>query len=149
MGRTRRNRADEELRAEYEKAAREALRNQTMEDIMEATPQATQRKITLASLDLVHAQRPDFQVFNELMILYRLPNIEEKQRVVPDNMVVLHRKDLAPPLEFRRARIVLGAVLGHGVRLPIEPTKGPNRQLRQVPTRVEGAVLSHHLPRTR
>ena len=100
MGRTRRNRADEELRAEYEKAAKDALRNQTMEDIMEATPQATQRKITLASLDLVHAHRPDFQVFNELMVQYLLPNSEEKQRVVPDNMVVLHDKDLGPLLSF-------------------------------------------------
>ena len=100
MGRTRRNRADEELRAEYEKAAKDAQRNQTMEDIMEATPQATQRKITLASLDLVHAHRPDFQVFNELMVQYLLPNSEEKQRVVPDNMVVLHSKDLGPLLSF-------------------------------------------------
>ena len=100
MGRTRRNRADETLRAEYEEAAREALRNQTMEDIMEATPQATQRKITLASLDLVHAQRPDFQVFNELGVDYPHPDTRKMQRVVPDNMVVLHSKDLGPLAMF-------------------------------------------------
>ena len=101
MGRTRRNRADEKLRAEYEKAAKDALRNQTMEDIMEATPQATQRKITLASLDLVHAHRPDFQVFNELLVQYPHPeDTKKRESVVPDNMVVLHDKDLGPLLSF-------------------------------------------------
>ena len=63
---------------------------------MEATPQATQRKITLASLDLVHARRPDFQVFNELMVQYAEPGSEAIRRVVPDNMVVLHEGDLGP-----------------------------------------------------
>ena len=101
MGRTRRNRADEKLRAEYEEAAKDALRNQTMEDVMEATPQATQRKITLASLDLVHAHRPDFQVFNELLVQYPHPeDTQKRESVVPDNMVVLHSKDLGPLLSF-------------------------------------------------
>jgi hypothetical protein len=55
---------------------------------MEATPQATQRKITLASLDLVHARRPDVQLFNELLIQYPLPK-DRIGQVVPDNMVVV------------------------------------------------------------
>src|ERR1043165_3197651 len=36
------------LEIRYQEAARERIRNQTMEDIMESTPQATQREITLA-----------------------------------------------------------------------------------------------------
>ena len=101
MGRTRPSRADESLYSRYEEAAREALRDQTLEDIMEATPQATQRKITLASLELVHARRPDFQVFNELLVQYPHPtDTQTVQRVVPDNMVVLYGKDLGPLLSF-------------------------------------------------
>ena len=37
---------------------------------MEATPQATRRKITLESFDLLHAHRPDVQLFNELLVQY-------------------------------------------------------------------------------
>ena len=37
---------------------------------MEATPQATQREITLESLALVRAARSDFHLFNELLVQY-------------------------------------------------------------------------------
>ncbi len=74
----------------YEKAAREYLRRLPLEHFMEATPQATQRKITLESLDLVHAQRPDIQVFNELLVQYPLPRRKRPGQVVPDNMIVIH-----------------------------------------------------------
>ena len=47
---------------EFEEAAQAYLRSLPPEHFMEATPQATQRKITLESLDLVHARRPDVQV---------------------------------------------------------------------------------------
>ena len=57
---------------------------------MEATAQATQRKITLESLDLVHARRPDIQVFNELLVQYRQGRGQKIRQVVPDNMVVVH-----------------------------------------------------------
>ena len=56
---------------------------------MEATAQATQRKITLESLDLLHARRPDVQVFNELLVQYPQPRQRRPGQVVPDNMVVL------------------------------------------------------------
>lgn len=56
---------------------------------MEATSQATQRKITLESLDLVHARRPDVQVFNELLIQYPYARQRRPGQVVPDNMVVV------------------------------------------------------------
>jgi hypothetical protein len=52
----------------YEKAAQEYLRSLPLEHFIEATSQATQRKITLESLDLVHARRPEIQVFNELLV---------------------------------------------------------------------------------
>jgi Uma2 family endonuclease len=70
-------------------AARDYLRSLPLEHFMEATPQATQRAITLASLALVHARRPEVQVFNELLIQYRRRGSREILRVVPDNMVVL------------------------------------------------------------
>jgi Uma2 family endonuclease len=100
MGRTRPSGAEGLTRYHYEEAAQLAMRNQSLEDIMEATPQATQRKITLASLDLVRAHRPDFQVFNELLVQYPEPGTKAIQRVVPDNMVVLHDEDLGPLMSF-------------------------------------------------
>ncbi len=74
----------------YESAAREYLRGLPLKHFMETTPQATQREITLESLDLVHAQRPDIQVFNELLVQYPLPRRKRPGQVVPDNMVVVH-----------------------------------------------------------
>ena len=80
-----------ELEQWYENAAQDYLRSLPPEHFMEATGQATQRKITLESLDLVHAARPDVQVFNELLIQYPHPNPKRTRpkQVVPDNMVVL------------------------------------------------------------
>ena len=78
------------LRIEYEKAAEAYLKGLPPEHHMEATPQATQRKITLASLDLVHARRPEVQLFNELLIQYPHGRLRQIRQVVPDNMVVLH-----------------------------------------------------------
>jgi Uma2 family endonuclease len=73
----------------YEEAARVYLRNLPPEHFMEATAQATQRKITLESLDLVQARRPDVHVFNELLVQYPLRGKRKLGQVVPDNMVVL------------------------------------------------------------
>src|SRR3954447_24990390 len=77
------------LRIEYEEAAEAYLRSLPPEHFMEATPQATQRKITLESFDLIHARRPDVQHFNELLIQYPRGK-KRKGQVVPDNMVVVH-----------------------------------------------------------
>jgi hypothetical protein len=73
------------LRIEYEEAAEAYLRSLPPEHFMEAT----QRMITLESLDLVHAARPDFQLFNELLVQYPLKRGKRIGQVVPDNMVVL------------------------------------------------------------
>ncbi len=73
----------------YAEAARKYLESLPLEHFMEATAQATQRKITLESLDLVQARRPDVQVFNELLVQYPLRGRKKPGQIVPDNMVVL------------------------------------------------------------
>lgn len=74
----------------YHEAAQEYLRNLPLEHFMEATPQAHQREITLASLALVHASRPEIQYFNELLVQYPVKGQKKPKQVVPDNMVVVH-----------------------------------------------------------
>jgi Uma2 family endonuclease len=56
---------------------------------METTAQATQREITLESLALVKAQRPEVQYFNELAVGYPRRGQRKPSQVVPDNMVVV------------------------------------------------------------
>jgi Uma2 family endonuclease len=82
------------LEIRYYEAAQDYLRKLPLEHFMEATPQATQRKITLESLDLVQARRPDFQLFNELLVQYPLPRKKRLGQVVPDNMVVIHSEPI-------------------------------------------------------
>ena len=78
------------LEARYHKAALDYLHSLPLEHFMESTPHSTQRKITLESLDLVMAQRPDVHVFNELLVQYPLPRRKKLGQVVPDNMVVIY-----------------------------------------------------------
>src|SRR5438874_4881326 len=73
----------------YEEAAQEYLRSLPLEHFMEATPQATQREITLESMALVKARRSDVHVFNELLVQYPERRSGETRQVVPDNMVVV------------------------------------------------------------
>jgi len=73
----------------YAQAARDYCRSLPLEHFMEATSQATQRKITLESLDLVKSRRPEVWVFNELLIQYERGRGKKLGQVVPDNMVVL------------------------------------------------------------
>jgi Uma2 family endonuclease len=87
------------LRLEYEEAAEAYLRSLPPEHFMEATPQATQREITLESFALVHARRPDVQHFNELLIQYPKGK-KRKGQVVPDNMVVVDREPIKAVLSF-------------------------------------------------
>src|SRR5437879_10718695 len=75
---------------DYNKAAEEYLRSLPPEHFMEATPQATQREITVESLALVKARRPEVQYFNELLVQYPHGRGKRIRQVVPDNMVVLH-----------------------------------------------------------
>jgi len=78
----------------YEAAAQEYLRNLPPEHFMEAIGQSTQREITLESLALVRARRPDFHVFNELLVQYERPGERKPGQVCPDNMVVLSKKPI-------------------------------------------------------
>jgi hypothetical protein len=80
----------------YYEAAQEYLRSLPPEHFMEATPQSTQRKVTLESLDLVCARRPDVHVFNELLVQYPVKGQKRPGQVVPDNMVVVHAGELNP-----------------------------------------------------
>jgi Uma2 family endonuclease len=77
------------LRIEYEEAAEAYLRSLPPEHFMEAAAQGKQREITLESLALVHARRPDVQIFNELLVQYPLRGHSKPRQVVPDNMVVV------------------------------------------------------------
>jgi Uma2 family endonuclease len=74
---------------DYEAEAQAYLRRLTQEHYMEAVPQATQRKITLESLDLLVARRADVHVFNELLVQYPRSGRRKPGQVVPDNMVVI------------------------------------------------------------
>ncbi len=73
--------------AEYALAAQEYLASLPLEHFMEATPQATQREITLASFALLRQARPAVHYFSELLVQYFFKG--NLRRVVPDNMVVV------------------------------------------------------------
>src|SRR6185437_4191163 len=80
------------LKLIYERDARQYLQSLPLEHFMESTGQSTQRKITVASFDVIERSRPDIQCFSELLIQYPRPgeSIEKPARVVPDNMVFVH-----------------------------------------------------------
>lgn len=84
----------------YEAAAQEYLRSLPLEHFMEATPQATQRKITLESLDLLAARRSDVHVFNELLVQYPVPGQRRPGQVCPDNMVVISTEPIEAVSSF-------------------------------------------------
>ena len=81
---------DARLKLIYEMSEQRYLRSLPPEHFMEATPQATQRKITLESFDLIRVSRPDIQCFNELLVQYPLQDADQPRQVVPDNMIVVH-----------------------------------------------------------
>lgn len=81
---------DARLKFIYEMTEQRYLRSLPPEHFMEATTQATQRKITLESFDLIHVHRPDIQCFNELLVQYPVEDLDKPRQVVPDNMVVIH-----------------------------------------------------------
>ena len=83
----------EALERQYEEAAQAYLCRSSAEPLWETTAQATQRKITLESLDLVSARRPEVQVFNDLLIRYNVPRGSSRE-VVPDNTVIVCEKSI-------------------------------------------------------
>jgi Uma2 family endonuclease len=91
-----------ELEELYERLANEYCRSLPLEHFMESQDQSKQREITLESLALVTAQWPEFQVFNELLILYPLSekDLKKPTRVCPDNMVVVHDEPIVAKGSF-------------------------------------------------
>lgn len=75
------------IRLSYEAYAQEYLRSLPLEHFMEARNQATQRKVFVASMELVTAERPDVWVFNEMLIQFKRPRRRRPGQVVPDNFV--------------------------------------------------------------
>ncbi len=85
------------LEINYHRAAQDYLRKLPLEHFMEATPQATQREITVESFALVGRYRPDDHRFSELLVLYPLAKHKGEKKigqVVPDIMIVLHEGPL-------------------------------------------------------
>jgi len=110
----------------YADYAQEYLRSLPPEHFMEATSQGTQRKIALESFDLVHARRPEVQVFNELLVQYPRPRQKRPGQVVPDNLVVVYDKPIKAdgsfdvPLQPVAPFLVLEYVSKHNKRKDYE-----------------------------
>jgi Uma2 family endonuclease len=88
------------LRREYVAAAEAYLASLPLEHFPETVSAADQRRVTLQSLGIVHARRPEVQVFNELLVQYPYGRPAEIRQVVPDNMVVIHAKPVQADLSF-------------------------------------------------
>jgi Uma2 family endonuclease len=86
--------------AEYEEAARLYMRGLPLEHFAESTGQGRQRGITLSSLSLLRARRPDVQVFNELLLQYLYGHRRQLRQVVPDNIVVVHPERIRADLSY-------------------------------------------------
>ncbi len=86
----------------YDWAADRYLQSLPLEHFMESSEQSMQREITLESLALVRATRPDVQVFSEMLIQYPIAgeDPDEPARVVPDTMVIVWPTPLAPLKAF-------------------------------------------------
>ncbi len=78
------------LELRYHRSAREYLESLPPEHFMEATPQATQREISVQSFAVLKVYRPEVHYFNELLVQYPFGRMAETKQVVPDNMIVLH-----------------------------------------------------------
>ena len=84
----------------YNEAAREYCESLPLEHFMESGPSAVQREITLASFNLITAERPEVHCLNEMLIQYPIKGIQDIGRVVPDNMIVISHKPLRAHRSF-------------------------------------------------
>jgi Uma2 family endonuclease len=82
------------IQLSYEAYAQEYLRSLPLEHFMEARNLATQRKIFVASMELVTAERSDVHVFNEMLIQYKRIRRRRPGQVVPDNFVSVTREPI-------------------------------------------------------
>jgi len=84
----------------YDAQARAYQETLPLEQYMESPHQQMQRRITLASFDLIHAARPDIWCHNELLVQYPQSNdVRDIGRVVPDNLILV----AAGPIQGRIA----------------------------------------------
>lgn len=113
------------LRIRYEKSAEAYLRTLPPEHFMESVSQARQRTITLETFDLISMERPEVQLFSELLVQYPGPD-ETICKVVPDNMVVVHDEPIKAtgsydvPFQPVRPFLVLEYVSKHTQRKDYE-----------------------------
>jgi Uma2 family endonuclease len=87
------------------------LESLPLSHFMEATTQATQRKITLESFDLIHAVRRDVQCFNELLIQYPRGKRKKLGKVVPDNFVLVYKEPIEAIKSFNTQVQPVGPLL--------------------------------------
>jgi hypothetical protein len=76
------------------------MRSLPLEHFAEAFGQSHQRGITLKSLAVLTARRPEVQVFNELLVQYHHGRNSRLRQVVPDNMILVWREPIKAHLSF-------------------------------------------------
>jgi Uma2 family endonuclease len=86
--------ADVSLQEYLDAEADAYLRSLPLSHFMESIAQATQRKITLESFDIIHESLPNVQCFNELLIQYPRGQQKKPGKVVPDNFVAIHSEPI-------------------------------------------------------
>ncbi len=86
--------------AEYEQCAKEYMRGLPLEHYAEAIGQSGQRALTVKSMSVLQARRPEVQHFNELLVQYHYGRESRLRRVVPDNMVLVWHKPIKANLSF-------------------------------------------------
>ncbi len=84
----------------YEHCAKKYMRSLPLEHFAEAFGQSHQRGITLKSLAVLTARRPDVQVFNELLVQYHCGRDARLRQVVPDNMIVVWHEPIKANLSY-------------------------------------------------
>jgi hypothetical protein len=92
------SRAEQEARLAA--AARAYMRSLPLKHFAETVTQSRQRAITVSTLGLLRERRPDFHLFNELLIQFPRPRRRQPGRVVPDNLIVLHAGPIVADLSF-------------------------------------------------
>jgi hypothetical protein len=84
----------------YHEWAQKYLRSLRQEDFMEGVAQATQRKISIESVDVIAVERPDIQMFNELLLQAPARRGRRPIQVVSDNMIILHDEPIVAEGSF-------------------------------------------------
>ena len=87
-------------REEYDRMAYEYMASLPPEHFMERSDHARQRDITVASFDCIASERPDIQLFSELLVQYPRPGQRRNGQVVPDNMVIVDSKKISSLISF-------------------------------------------------